>query len=286
MSGDLSSPQIPFSMLSSLVVEPIIAYRRTVIPRYADQVMTNPHTTWWGVEHGQIEVLTRDHKWKVTTGNWILIPPGLRRRHIITLDTRLISFGFRAMWKDGIVLDRFPAPLVDRFATSKSLVTAALRVCNLLPDPLSMLHEQQFGISNWLRFHAALLAFVAEALDVVIRSGGEMTHPQTRDARLDHVVNGMSTNLRVGPLPYAEWQRQVGLSRVQLDRLAHRWLGESLHARRNILLRNAIRHQLAIGPHSIKELASRFGFVDAAHLTHWVRRHTGKKPKDLRGALV
>ena len=148
------------------------------------------------------------------------------------------------------------------------------------------MHEQAFTVSEWARFHAAGWAFIAELIERVIRSGGEMTPPQTQDERLNRVLTLLRMHLRAGPLPYAEWQRQVGLSRAQLNRLAQRELGESLHARRDALLLNAIRHQLNIAADSSKELAARFGFVDAAHFAHWVRRHTGKRPKDLRGTLV
>lgn len=278
--------RMPVSAFEHLRLEPVIAYRGPVPDWAYDLQLANPYYTFWLVERGGVTVEWSAGRRVVPTGRAILIPPGLRRRHRFLPETRLVSISFRACWADGRVLVQLDGPVGAGPDTLRRMRPAALRVTAATRQEAVLTRLGEFSPGEWLVFCAALQGFVAEVLAWVVPRKGRLSLLRTGDARLDRVLADLASGLSAGPLPMARWTDLSGLSRVQLDRLARRWLGESLRHRRDELLLGEIRVALARGRESLKELAARLGFVDASHFTRWVKTRTGRRPRDLRETWI
>lgn len=278
--------RIPLSAFEHLQIEPVMAYRG-LVPDWAwDLQVTNPFYTFWLVERGRVTVEWSGGKRVVPEGRAIFLPPGLRRRQKIVAGTRLVSISFWAGWEDGRVLLQFDDPLGAGPGILRRLCPAARRVTSAVRENSPRTKSGDYSPGEWLVFHAALERFVAEILAWVVPGKGRLSLLRTGDARLDVVMRDLGSSLCAGPLPMDRWTHLTGLSRVQLDRLAQRWLGESLRRRRDELLLGEIRRALSHGRESLKELAARLGFVDASHFTRWVKTQTGRNPRDLRETWI
>lgn len=276
----------PISAFASLLVEPVICYRGRVAGWALDMRVKNPFYTFWGIDEGRVALEWSGGSRRVTKGQAILIPAGLARRHRFAERTKIVSVSFWAGWQDGRVLLPFDAPLVARSGESTPLIRSAARVTIASAGRSSDVREACYSVEEWLSFHAALKSFVAEIVNWSAIRGVEVQTLRTGDARLDTVLKELQQNLRAGPLPFANWTAMSGLSRVQLDRLSCRWIGESLRRRRDDLLFQEIRRAVSGGRESLKEISARLGFFDAAHFHRWVKARAGRSPSDLRETWV
>ncbi|MEI6034781.1 MAG: AraC family transcriptional regulator [Verrucomicrobiae bacterium] len=264
----------------------MIAYRGPA-PKWArDLQVTNSFFSFWFIDRGQAVVEWSGGRKIVGERQALIIPPGLRRHHQIAEGSRLVSLSFCAGWGDSRVLLRLEKPQVADGSAARQLRQAALRVIAAGGKHPPLIGTDEFSPAEWLRFHGELEVFVAAILTWSSLNGGLVSHSRTGDARLDAVWKDLTNNLHAGPLPFKRWADISGLSRVQLDRLARRWLGGSLHSRRDELLLEEVRRSLSSGRESLKELSARLGFFDAPHFTRWVKTRTGRNPSDLRGAWI
>jgi AraC-like DNA-binding protein len=274
------------SALAELKIDPIVAYRGPAPEWARDLEVTNPFFSFWFIERGTVCVKWSGDREVVTEGQAILLPSGLRRHHRISKGTRMISISFRAGWVNGRELLRLVKPQISDGADARQLKKIALRVTSAAAGYPPLVGEGDFTPAQWLKLHGELEAFVAAILTWSSSRGGSVNLPQIGDARLDTILKDLAINLHAGALPFERWLGLTGLSRVQLDRLALRWLGASLRRRRDELLLDEVRRSLSRGRESLKELSARLGFFDAPHFTRWVKTHAGRNPSDLRGMWV
>lgn len=282
------TPSWPLAVLGTLEITPHIAYKGKVADWACDVTTIPPYTTWWEVESGRVRVTTRDGTWQARPGDWILLPQGVQRRQIIKPGTVLTSLSFRAVWPSGCPVFVQRDPLVER--TSPSPGREARHFCREIrrqngPRKLP-LQQQAFGMDGWMVLQAALFSFLGALLRQLSGLGIDMHPDSWGNARLDSVVGDLRRGLKIGPLPYAAWKKQWGVSRATLDRMALRLLGHSLRAHRDVLLKEELQRQFLHSSLSAKELSARYGFHDQAHFTRWVRRQTGKTPGGLKQRVL
>ncbi|PTY02303.1 hypothetical protein DB346_09335 [Verrucomicrobia bacterium LW23] len=306
-----------FALLDKAEVTPFIAYRGRPPEWARDTVQTVAGYTWWEVavpkasdagpgdgvaRPGRIELRTASGTTHVAAGQWVLIPYAVQRRQLIAPGTVLTSMSFRASWPSGRAILDLQQPLVGdgpdaapaqpeagaRRAASERIALMVRAICDVVgesrpPDDSVGFAVKEFTFTQWAQIRALLAGFLPAVAAYAREAGlGTVTGPLSGEARLDDVVHDMRRALRAGPLPYARWAALTGLGKAQLDRLALRHLGTTLRERRDVLLRDEIRHQLALGTLSAKELSARHHFTDAAHFSRWVRRMTGRSPRELR----
>lgn len=262
-------------------VEPVFAYRRAVAKWARDLETRNPYFSFWFLESGRARINWAGGERRIPAGRAVLIPAGLRRHHRFSPDARLLSLSFRAWWENGRALLHFQSPAVASPAASRLLFAAARRAIEL-----SRAAGRDPSPAGRLAFHGALELFVAEILRWATGAGILAGNRAPADPRLSLLLQSLDARLQAGPLPFAEWKRETGLSRVHIERIARRELGHSLRAHRDGLLLSEVRRSLDHGGESLKETAARFGFFDAAHFTRWVRKQTGRNPSELRRLWV
>lgn len=282
------TPTWTLAALGNLEITPHIAYHGKVADWVCDMTAVPPYTTWWEVESGKVRVTTREGTWDARPGDWILLPQGVKRRQIIKPGTVLTSLSFRAVWPSGCPVFVQRDPLVARTSPSPGKEARLFsRVIHRQNGPRHLpLQQQTFSMDGWLVLQAALLSFLGALLHQLSGLGIDMHPDSWGNARLDAVVGDLRRGLKIGPLPYAAWKKQWGVSRATLDRMALRLLGHSLRTHRDVLLKEELQRQLLHSSLSAKELSARYGFHDQAHFTRWVRRQTGQTPGGLRQRVL
>lgn len=280
------SPHFEWRQIRGIEVEPIIIYRGSVEPSTRRMVTQRPYLTYWQVFRGSVRVTLGEVVREVGAGQWILTPAGPRREHHFSDDAEIISISFDARWPGGLPLLRLPQPLLGTTAGQPALSAQAGIICDLIdhlrgPDRRSV-QSLPYSLPQGLELRAALDGFVQEIVGVTVRYGGSLAGAGGDDARLDQILESMRAELRAGPLPYARWARETGLSRTQMDRLANAHLHVSLRRHRDRLLLAEACRLLSSDIVPVKEIASDLGFVDTAHFCRWLRQHTGHSPLTIR----
>jgi AraC-like DNA-binding protein len=262
-----------------------IIYRREVPANAEHLTVTQPLYTWWWILAGEVLVKTEEETMRIRAGHWLLIPAALRRTQQFRSGSRIVSINFIARWANGLPLVDMPRLLSAASDTVAHLSTLANQVCKAAggeDDPHQVsLRGRKLSICNSLELNSSLNRFVKVLLGYAINCGGRLQTFTTDDGRLDHVLKSIRSELHAGPLPYDEWQKQTGLGRSQLDRLAKTHLRISLHRYRDQLLIAEACRRLA-AQETVKQTAAVLGFVDSAHFCRWVRHHMGRSPLSLR----
>ncbi len=273
-------------MFSKIRLEPMIAYQGVVEAWLSDMEARNPFFTFWSLEHGEVTLSWVGGSRRIRSGECVLIPCGLRRRHAFSSGAKIVSLSFWAGWENGRQVLGLGAPLVGGRERATSLTRKVRLATESLPPHHDGLGNALLGPAAWMKFSANVYSAVAEILHWAHQRGAVWNLPQTGDVRLDKILDELSLRVSAGPLPFERWSAETGLSRVQLDRLARQHLGETLKARRDARLLQEILGSLSLGRESLKEIAARLDFFDPPHFTRWVRAHTGRNPKALRGSWL
>lgn len=268
MSAAMSLRQHP-------VATPIVVYDHAVPASGRNRSFIPAFHTFWWVREGWAEITGPFGSLRIPPQRGIFLSPGVHRRQAFAPSTVLLSLSFVLTWEDGQPLLASRPPVPYRPGGTEDLIASAEAVCAAKGD-------EAVSPERWLAFQGTFQSFLAVVLRWAAREGIALLEPASCDPRLARVVEEIQRQPSAGPLPFSEWERRAGLGRSHLNRLAREQLGESLHAHRNRILADALRKTLLTTHASTKELAASFGFVDSAHLCHWLRRHTGCSPAELR----
>lgn len=257
------------------VVTAVVAYDQEVSVKGTDITVAPSFYSFWWVRQGWAKVDGEFGTRRTPAGQGLFLSAGVQRHQTFASDTMLLSLSFIIAWEDGQpFLDSRP-PLAYRQDEREDLVSHAEAACRFGPG-------RNLSTTGWLNFQGPFYSFVNAAIQWATRKGFQILAPQEADPRLDGIIREVRHSPVAGPLPFERWQKMAGLSRSQINRLAREYLGESLHAYRDRNLVARLRQRLLTGTASIKELAAEHNFVDPAHLCHWLKRHTGATPTEIR----
>lgn len=252
--------------------------------------IANPFHSWWWIQRGEVTVNTTASQHRVPPHHWIFIPAGLKRTHSFTSESEIISISFETRWPNGTELIQQQTLLTGDQKAAPGVRAKALAVCRFLRS--SSQPEQRFfktlslPLTQGLAFRACLDTFVVAVLEAVASTPNAITPLIPHDARLTHILHGLQSLKRVGPLPYSQWYDELGLTRAQIDYLSATHLHMTLRAHHDKLLTSEAAHRLRSTSRSVKEIAAELGFSDTAHFCRWLRRHTGQSPSSLRHAAA
>lgn len=234
----------------------------------------------WHLRQGQATVRYAGGQLALRAGDWVVLPPGLRRGQRFSDDAHLLSLRFVATWARGRPLLRGPLPLVDRGAGWQPLEAAALAVVVAVGGHGWWQHPASLE-QRWRR-DAAVAGFLAVWYRRMVELGCQPLEAAPRDPRLARVLDLLAGHPGAGPVPYPALVASAGLSRPHIDRLfkremgcsPHCWLQRQCLAQAEDLLRDDAR--------PIKAIAAALGFTDASHFATWFRRLTGVSPRSRR----
>ncbi len=260
----------------------MIAYRGQVKASGTHTQGARPCHTWWWIESGSVTVTTRNEALSVTAGQWVLIPSGLWREQRFSHETRIISVNFLAHWRKHLPVLRHSRPILGTKETVPGLLETAGEITETPKEEASFPPGPAPSVTQTLELTGALYRFVGKLFAYAVTQGAIINTLPSTDSRIERVIRDIHSDLRAGPLPFARWQKQTGLGRTQLERLARRHLHRSLHTYRDELLTTAVCRALTTQHLMVKQAAETYGFVDTAHFCRWLRAQIGQSPASLQ----
>jgi AraC-like DNA-binding protein len=242
------------------------------------------HSFWYLLE-GRVRVApVNAESFVLKAGEWVFVPAFLDKRQDFSDETKLISVGFDALWENGSPWTSLDIAIRGQASPEHPLIMAAKSVMDAIRSREHVpLAEIRLNLEQALAFQAGLLRLVAELTPTIREQGGKTEmQQQDVDPRLSSLLRDLRAHPNIHPLPFDEWQRQIGLGRVQLDRLARVGYGLPLRKLRDRFLLAATRRRLLSRRESVKEIAGAFGFSDSSHLCRWFRKQSGQSPEEFR----
>lgn len=243
-------------------------YDRDVVPGNRALTVWDSLVVGWQLRRGTVELVHAGGRLRAGPGDWLLIPPGLARRHRFSDDAAIRSIRCQVLSADGQPPALGLPPL--RLGADPALAAAADGIARTLHDDGKLV--------AWAERQAAVIIWCALAC---VRLGitGESTPAEARVAAAQRLL---LTRHSPAALPWANLRAATGLSRPQLDRLFRRHCGGSVRAwSESRLLADACA---ALGDlaEPVKAVAARLGFGDASHFCRWFRQRSGASPADWR----
>ncbi len=254
-------------------------YDRAVASRHRELTSWDSMLTGWQIRRGTVELCHGAGRLCAQPGDWVLIPPGLARRHRFTADACIRSL--RCAVRDGA--GQAPGiglpPLLlrggsdDLAAAADALVAAAPPV-----GDDGRWRDLVLAPQRWAVLQGAVLGWAACAL---VHLGVDPGRPplEARVAAAQRLLRA-----RPGPavLPWSGLREATGLSRAQLDRLFRTHCGASVRQWMEARLLADACHALEDQGEPVKAVAARLGFGDASHFARWFAHRTGSAPQGWR----
>jgi AraC-like DNA-binding protein len=252
-----------------------MAYRGQPPAPYRKAWTTNGFYSFWFLEKGGVSVTGRFGSLKLAQGDWMLVPPFLRKYQAFSGDAVLTSIGFEALWSVERPWLEFDAPIRGKGGKGSALIRQAEAL-------LAAAAESSGETASLCRLQARLFEFLEQLAPEILAAGGRVFAEDSRDPRIRHLMGELRLKPSIRPLPYARWKKEVGLGRVQIDRLFRREFGHSPKHQAGCFLLAALKRHLLEGRDSVKEAATAFGFADSSHLCRWFRLRAGVSPEQFR----
>lgn len=264
----------------------MIAYRGEPPPAFRHVSNANGFYSLWFVEKGSVRIQSKFGSVHLGELDWILVPPLLLKRQDFSENARLLSLGFEASWTNQIPWMQFEQPILGRISTGNTLVIQARKIVATLTRGDSPGHqplaERKVDAAGLARIQGCLFQLLADLTPIALRHGAVIPSSHAKDSRVDQIVTDLQSRPSIHTLPYARWKKEVGLSRVQIDRLFRSEFGQTPRSQRDHFLLAAIKRHLLTRRASTKETAVLFGFSDSSHLCRWFRQHASTSPEQFR----
>lgn len=236
--------------------------------------------TAWQIRRGVVEVHHARGRLTAGPGDWVLIPPGVSRRHRFSDDAAIRSIRCA-------ILDPAGLPPLSRHGPRTEphrpdLTAAADDLAGALPEPSLFDRHAHPSLplptATWAQLQASVLVWCATAVD-----GLDLAPmPAPEDRRIDLAQRLLMASPSPSAVPWGELREATGLSRAQLDRLFRRHCGGSLRTWRDRRLLEDACRGLGSREEPVKAVSARLGFRDASHFCRWFRIATGTTPQRWR----
>ncbi len=200
-------------------------------------------------------------------GEWLFPRPVVRVQEFAP-GTRLLSLAIRAEWPDGRAL----------FDGEQSCMLPAARHPELARQARRLLRRsrERETLAGHFAFREALFAWACTLCETLTAAGLDPRRPAHADARLATLLQRLDTCPLDEPRPSERLARELGLGRVQFERLCNAALGRTsrqyLEERRLDYARRTLPFKLA------KEVAAETGFSHVSTFSAWFKRKTGAAP--------
>lgn len=243
-------------------------YDREVAPGNRSFATWDSLIVGWQLRRGTVELVHAGGRLRAGPGDWLLIPPGLARRHRFSDDAAIRSIRCHVLGADGQPPALGLPPL--RLGADAALDAAA--------DGITRSLRERYDLVAWAARQGAVIGWCALAC---VRLGitGERAPAESRVAAAQRLL---LTRRSPAALPWAELHAATGLSRPQLDRLFRRHCGGSVRAWTESRLLADACAALGDREEPVKAVATRLGFGDPSHFCRWFRLRTGASPADWR----
>lgn len=247
----------------------------------------------WLVRKGWARAEAGGMEKTIHAGEWLFCFAESIRQEF-SRDVRLLSVRIRNCWPQdellfqGRALLAFPAshhPALEELALAMAQDIRMPRWQGKNGDPqFTFLWKTRVRYEAFLEHQGHLLEWSREITETLVREGWSLRVPGGMDQRLAHVLNAIDAMDYRLPFPGKKLSGGTGLTFGQLNRLAVKACGKTLHAywqqRRVEHARLLLGHQGL----TVKETASLLGFSELSQFSEWFKRETGSAPRQFRNS--
>jgi AraC-like DNA-binding protein len=240
----------------------------------------------WLVREGWAQVEHGGHCHRAMPGQWLIVKPGPRVQSF-PANARLISIAFEARWPDGshlfneglsLVVHATDAPDLEKFVRP---ILRAMKRIN--PDTWDA-RDHRVDLAQFFRLEQLLFRWLVALDSLLARHGVQHSGHAGIDERVRKALDLLHAHDPGEPLPIARVAAETGLSLNQLTRLFRRDLQTTPAKYWDQLRTEHARNRLLQPGARIKEVAIELGFTHLSHFSKWIKRHTGKRPREIRDA--
>ncbi len=227
--------------------------------------------TSWQIRRGSVELFHAGGRIQGTPGDWLLIPPGLARRHRFTDDAEIRSIRCQIADASGQPPGVGWPPRI--LHTDPTLQAAADALGRDVPRDQD-LRDRDLPAAAWAGIQGALITWCTLACERL----GIADQPSPTEPRVAAARRLLLARRSPAALPWGDLRRATGLSRPHLDRLFRQHCGRSVRAWSEDRLLAEACTALADPADPVKAVAMRLGFGDDSHFCRWFRQRTGTSP--------
>lgn len=242
----------------------------------------NQLSAWW-IQSGSVTVKRGRDTWTARAGEWIFCGPHPLHQDF-SPDARILSINFKLEWPSGdSLVEQILVVPADAHPALGKTARALLRVISRrFPRISTALQPQPVELTDFFELQQLFAAWAQAYLKTLLAAGVVPARMGGLDPRVLAALRELDRHDWRTPFREKNIAAAAGLSAGHLDRLFVQQLGLTprayLQKRR---LESAVA-TLADTTVPAKKIAYDLGFSSASHFTHWLRRATGKSPRQVR----
>lgn len=276
----------PIHAWSTLRTELVWAYQGAVSKDDRQNAVDHSYGYWlWHVQEGSVEITTSGTALAAKSGEWLLCPSGKSGQNF-SKDAIIQSFHFLCHWPTGQNL--FPNERGVVFLARKyhdfNVRARQLQhyVQERFPGMRVDLFEEVAELPIFLEAQALFYRLLLELTEVLRAEGLHPTDAVNINHRVELAVRLLEASPLEQPFPLPRILREVGLSRVHLDRLMSNQLHVTSKEYWENLREEVASQQLESTDLSIKEIGYNLGFKQPSHFTTWFKKRKKIPPLKFR----
>lgn len=244
----------------------------------------NQLSAWW-LQAGSVVVKRGAQTWTARAGEWIFCGPHSLRQDF-SADARILSINFKLEWPSGdSLVEQILVIPAGRHPALGRAARALLRfISHRFPRIGTALPPHPVELTGFFETQSLFAAWLRAYLETLLASGVVPTRMGGLDPRVLAALRKLDRHGWRTPFREKHLAAEVSLSAGHLDRLFVQQLGFTPRAYLQKRRLEAAVAALADTTVPAKKIAYDLGFSSASHFTHWLRRATGKSPRQVRAA--
>ncbi|MFA6959405.1 MAG: AraC family transcriptional regulator [Opitutaceae bacterium] len=242
----------------------------------------NQLSAWW-IQAGSVTVKHEEQTWKARAGEWIFCGPHPMHQDF-SPDAHILSINFKLEWPSGdsLVDQILVVPAADHPALGKAARSLLRFISRRFPRIGTALQPQPIELTAFFETQQLFAAWAQVYLKTVLSAGVVPARMSGLDPRVLAALRELDRHDWRKPFREKTLSAAAGLSAGHLDRLFVQQLGLTPRAYLQKRRLESATATLADSSIPAKKIAYDLGFSSASHFTHWLRRATGKSPREVR----
>ncbi|MET0262241.1 MAG: AraC family transcriptional regulator [Rariglobus sp.] len=244
----------------------------------------NQLSAWW-IQAGSVTVKRGGHTWVAHPGEWIFCGPHPMHQDF-SPDARILSINFKLEWPSGdSLVDQIVVTSAEAHPALGKAARALLRfISRRFPLIGTALPPQPVELTEFFETQQLFAAWAQAYLKTLLAAGVVPARMGGLDSRVLAALRQLDRHDWRTPFREKNLAATTGLSAGHLDRLFVQQLGVTPRAYLQKRRLESATATLADSTVPAKKIAYDLGFSSASHFTHWLRRATGKSPREVRNA--
>lgn len=241
-------------------------------------------SAWW-IQTGSVTVKHGAQTWTARSGEWIFCGPHSLHQEF-SPDARILSVNFKLEWPSGdSLIDQIAIVReADHPALGKAARVLVRFISRHFPQVSTALPLQPVELTEFFETQQLFAVWAHAYLKAVLAAGVIPTRMTGLDPRVLGALRQLDRHDWRAPFREKNLAAATGLSAGHLDRLFVQQLGETPRAYLQKRRLETATAALADSTVPAKKIAYDLGFSSASHFSHWLRRATGKSPREVRTA--